>query len=263
MGNKKSQEDVAADVFGSDRTRDDDETIIKKGEGEGNPSADADPQLEADAEIEGDDDERHFVPVKVHTEERKKFQERLDGLAQQNADLAKQVQALSRARQQPPPQRRQPQLPPPNAEDDPAGYTNHVVRTVAEESLNRHLHTSETSANRHYGKENVGKAKAAARQAGILGDFINDADPYEALMEWHREAETVQAISKDGDLSKFEARIRKEERDKVLAERRASGSDQDFPGTLANATPSGKQGQQISQKSVAKEVFGSDRSRRH
>jgi hypothetical protein len=292
---KKSQEAVAKSVFGSDRDRDDeddhldddgDDSVAKKGEGEGDPSADADPSKRKKSELpddkgdkddededDGDDesDEERTVPLKALKAERRKNKERKSQdemrFSDLQAKLNEQAQTIARLEGRvsatPQPQRRA--APPPTFERNPQGFVQHQVMTVAQEQENRILHISESSAKRHYGKEKVEAAKAAAKQLGILGEFRREADPYDALMEWHQEHTTQETLKTAGGLEGLKKSIREELRKELEEEARkkgGSGNVTDFPDTLARRTRAGTQGGFDSGQAVAKDIFGSDRPRR-
>lgn len=140
------------------------------------PPADATPPAETR------DDAPH-VPRRALEDERRKRQE----LERQIATLQQQVVP---ARQQPPPQQMPAQ--PPDMFADPDGYTAWVmqnaytaaVQRAQHEAINRELNRSERRARKKHGDDIVDAALQAATRIGINQSFVEEDDPYDALLDW-------------------------------------------------------------------------------
>lgn len=277
-------DDALADVFGSERgdrggkepapeppvedqrqSRDDSGRFAAKSKDEQAPADQQQaPPLEQDQQT--DQNASRHVPLSELLSERKKRQEieRLQAEAEARARVyEQQLQQLMQQRQ-PPPQPQQ-QIEPPDPLTDPDGYLRHVQQQFEQRLLNQKLDTSELLARRHYGAQAVDEAFQAAQQAGLIGHFIREADPYGALVEWHRKQKVLAEVGDDPDA--YRRRLEEEIKAKVLADLKAGGASglpqqQRFPGTLANATATGPQGAVLDEATMMKDVFGSERRNR-
>lgn len=158
-----------------------------------NPSAA--PPADANAQAEPRDDAPH-VPRKALEDERKKRQE----LERRLADLERAAQP----KQQPPqPQQQQPQITQEDLErlwwENPAQAAAIVQHLAAQNAmqhaermmLSRELDRSERRARKAHGDETVSAALEQAKKAGMINRFLDEEDPYQSLMDWHKEVEAV------------------------------------------------------------------------
>ena len=124
---------------------------------------------------------------------------------------------------------------------------------------------SEARAREKHGDEAVAAAEQAAIAAGYVGHFLQQRDPYAALMQWHRQASYVQKVGPDPDA--YEKSIHQRAYEQALADLRsgkvpAAAAPQRFPGSLAGATPAGAQGAVLTSEAIADELFDTNRNRR-
>lgn len=194
-----------------------------------------------------------MVPLPELMGERTKRQE----AERKAAEYAAKVEAYERSLQfQPRPQAQQPvqQPPAPDPFADPEGFANHQAEQQHYRFRNQLADMSEAIARRLEGDEIVEKAQKWAIEAGIAQHFLMRArDPYGELITAYKKQEAMSRIGPDPNA--YEERIRKEEREKVLAELKAGQPKPTFPGSLANATPTGNQGAHISPQAAADSVF--------
>lgn len=150
-------------------------------------------------------------------------------LAEQEArHLRQQLEQFQRSTvaQQPPP-------PPIDPVADPEGAYRALAHEVQAQALTSRANTSEMLARRQYGDEKVDLAVQAAVKTGFNRNFITQADPYKALMDWH----TAQAVAQQvgSDPAAYRERIRQE----VIAELKAgrpAAVPQNIPPSLSTAT---------------------------
>lgn len=155
------------------------------------------PPTDAHAQAEPRDDAPH-VPRKALEDERRKRQE----LEKRLADLERSAMPQQRQLQQP----QQPQQPVITQEDlerlmweNPAQYTQVVQHMAAQQAmvhaermmLSRELDRSERRARKTHGDEQVSAALEQAKKVGMIEAFLNEEDPYQSLMDWHKEVEAV------------------------------------------------------------------------
>lgn len=154
------------------------------------------PPADAHAQAEPRDDAPH-VPRKALEDERKKRQE----LERRLADLEKAAQPPQRQ-----PQAQQQQAPVITQEDlerlwweNPAQAAAIVQHFATQNALaqaermvmSRELDRSERRARKTHGDETVSAALEQAQKAGMISAFLNEEDPYQSLMDWHKEVEAV------------------------------------------------------------------------
>jgi hypothetical protein len=273
---KKTQDQVAADVFGSDRDREvDDEVVTKKpGEDESRTPVDDDRneanQREEDENEDGEEEEEQdgTVPLKEHIRERKKLKATIDGFQSQFDSLKAELQARDvkiatlEGRVSATPQPRQRQMAPPDPRRDPAGALHYELQQFKSEQTHKFLNNSERRARKSHTSAVVDEAIAAAKQAGIFHDFAGTDDPYDELVDWHTQHKSMSRLQ-GKSLDDLEKEIRADERKKALEEiKKNGGTVPSLPGSLAASTRAGTQGGHVSQNAVAKSVFGSNRDRK-
>ncbi len=196
-----------------------------------------------------------MVPLPELMGERTKRQE----AERRAAEYAAKVEAYERSLQytQPRPQAQPQHQPMPQMPDmfaDPEGCAAYQSEQQHFRVRNQIADMSEAIARRLEGDEIVDKATKWAIEAGIGQHFLMRArDPYGELISAYKRQEAMSRIGPDPNA--YEERIRKEEREKVLAELKAGQPKPTFPGSLANATPTGNQGAHISPQAAADSVF--------
>lgn len=281
---ESADDNALNDVFSSDRDRTGAEPVSAPDTGSPNrddrgrfagksQDAPVEPQLspaapQADAQTAVDPNTGRQVPLSELLTERKQRQEiaKLHTEAEARAKAyEQQIDRLMQFQQRPaqPPQAQQP---PPDFLSDPEGALQHHLSRQEQIYNNRLLNQSEVMARDKFGDEIVNAALQAAQQAGTVGQFQNAPHPWGELVKWHKRQQTLQRVGEDPDA--YEARVRKEEREKVLAELKAGGANGQqaapkFPGSLASATAQGAQGASLTPEAAMGSVFASDRNRRH
>jgi hypothetical protein len=206
---------------------------------------------------------QHQVPVGVMIEERRKAQEAaaqaqaLQNQLRETAELNRQMMATLQAIATG--QQRQAQQPQQQAEEwiDPevdlrgsmAQQMRHVQRLVQEgvnslrqerqqESqarLNDALNKSQARAEAKHTPQAVAAAYAAVKAAGLGGHFINRDDPYEDMVGWHRQQQTLQTMGPDPNA--WMANLVGQIRAQVMAELRGNAAAPvNTPPSLAGAT---------------------------
>ena len=146
----------------------------------------------------------------------------------------------------------------PDAFTDPAAYVDYRERQMLIAQREQISNFSEAIARRQFGNEIVEKATQWAVQNNVARHFFfNARDPYGELIETYKQQQAMSRIGSDPDA--YEKRIREEERQKVLEELKAgkgNGQQQTvFPGSLASATPTGRQGGHLDPQTAADSVF--------
>lgn len=271
---KKDQDQVAADVFGSDRDREVVEEVVTKKPGEGERETPAEDDREEDnprEEGEGDEgnedeEQEGTVSVKEHVRERKKLQATIKGFQSQFDALKQELQARDvkiatlEGRVSATPQPQQRRVAPPDRRRDPAGAALYEVQQMRIEQTHKFLNQSERRARKTYTSAVVDEAITAAKQAGVFHDFAETDDPYDELVDWHKQTKSMSRLQ-GKSLDDLEKEIREDERKKVAEELKKEGRT-NLPGSLAASTRAGAQGGHVSQNAVAKSVFGSDRNRK-
>jgi hypothetical protein len=186
------------------------------------------PPTDANAQAEPRDDGLPHVPRKALEDERKKRQE----LERRLADLERSAQPPQRQ-----PQSQQQQSPVITQEDlerlwweNPAQAAAIVQHFATQNALaqaermvmSRELDRSERRARKAHGDETVSAALQQAQKAGMIDAFLSEEDPYQSLMDWHKEVEAVR------DPATLKERLRAE----LMAE---MGLDPAAPKTAAKA----------------------------
>lgn len=82
--------------------------------------------------------------------------------------------------------------------------------------MHQRANTSEMLARGKYGDAAVEAARDAAVKAGLGNHFLTQANPYEAVMEWHRGKTLSEQVGPD--LKAWETKKEQEIRARVLAE---------------------------------------------
>lgn len=262
-------DDVLGDVFSSDRDRGADTAAPVD-----NPKADVPKGETPEATDDGEDKSKQyrdpengrFVPLTELKSEREKRQEaqRLREESDRRAmeyerralDAERRALAVQQQYAQPQ-QQYAPQAPDPFT--DPEAYREYVEGNARAAAVNERLNISQMMAEQVHGEEVVAKALKAALDAGINQQFVNQRNPYDALVKWHKQQMAMAEVG--DDLGAYEKRIR----EKVLAELKAGNSGQPqqrFPGTLADATASGGQGAILTDEAMMADVFATDRRSR-
>lgn len=294
MAGEPADDDALADVFGSEREdrggkepapvpqatddqgqpRDEHGRFAAKSQGEQQGQQPPEQQQQAapePTEPPVDPNANRQVPLSELLSERKKFKSREEELSrlQVEADARakayeQQLQQFMQQQRQPPPQTQQ-QIEPPDPLTDPEGYFRHMQQQFQTQLLNQKLDTSELLARRQYGAQAVDEAFQAANQAGVIGNFIRDPDPYGSLVEWHKKQKALAEFGDDP--AAYKQRLEEEIRQKVLAELKAGGANgqpqqQRFPSTLAAATATGPQGAVLDEATMMGDIFGSGRRNR-
>lgn len=198
-----------------------------------------------------------MIPLQELRSERQKRQD----AERQLAELRGQVSAFERMQQQrpqqPQPQAQQEQVPDPYA--DPEGFARYQNQRQHVQFREQIANMSEAIARRQFGPDLVDKATQWAIQNNVAQHFFHSArDPYGELVETFQRQEALSRIGNDPD--SYERRIREEERNKVLEELKAGGVNggqpkPTFPGSLASATPTGRQGGHLDPQTAADSVF--------
>ena len=172
------------------------------------------------------------VPLHVLLDERKERQ------AYQR-QIQQFIEAQQRASQPPPP--------PLDPIGDPEGFARTVLQQNAalhqqmqEQAVHQRANMSEMLARRDHGSEKVDRAVQAAVQAGLNRNFMNQPDPYRALMDWHTAQDIAQQVGPD--LKAWEAKKEAEIEARVLERLRTGGvkpaaaTPQFLPPSLSSAT---------------------------
>jgi hypothetical protein len=279
MSEGSGEDDVLDGVFDRETPKNTVETVEQDAgqarDERGRFSAKVEPQPEPQAQTEqsppeprsSTEDPRsgHMVPVSELTGERQKWQTRVEQL-QEEANrryqtLEQQLQSLQQVRQQP---QQQTQIEPPDFNVDPEGALSFHLQRQQAAFVNQMLNQSEIMARDKFGDELVDAALKAAQAAGATNQFMDKPHPWGELVKWHKRQQTLQRVGEDPDA--YEARVRKEEREKVLAELKAGGqaaaAAPKFPGSLATATGQGEQGAHLTEEAAMGSIFASGRNRK-
>lgn len=170
---------------------------------------------------------QHRAPIGELIETRRRAQA-AEAQAQQLTELlARMTQPQQPAQQQPEPI---------DPDVDPAAYIRQMEQRLENRFLNQRLDMSEHHARTKHGAEIVDRALAAVEQQGpaFKQAFINQADPYAALVEWHQGQQMRQTI---GDPAKYEADLTARIRAQIIAEMRTgSPPPANLPPSLSGAT---------------------------
>lgn len=228
------------------------------------PEPEAQPQPDVKAEAvepppeqqeQRDPSTGRMIPLPELMSERQKRQEAERRAAEYEGQIkAFQTMLQNQQRPQPPPQQ---QVQPPDPYADPEGYAQFNQRQMHLQFRDQIANMSEAIARRTFGGEIVEKAQKWALEAGVADRFyLHARDPYGELVEAFKRNEAMQRIGPDPDA--YEKQLEDRIRAKVLAELKAGNNGQpkpQFPGSLATATASGKQGAMLSPQAAADSVF--------
>ncbi len=191
---------------------------------------------------------------------RKEISQQLEAFRKE-AEAREQRYLEAMQRGQPRAQEQPKAQPRPDVFQDPEGAFRHLEQQFEQRVIDRVVAMSEAASRRQFGDDKVNAALSAAKQAGIAAQFQYAADPFGALMDWHRQVTTLSTIGPDVDA------WRKSERDKMKAEIleemkagqtfRGPGSPQPqrFPGTLADGTQAGTQGAHMTAETAMDDAF--------
>ncbi len=190
--------------------------------------------------------QQRTVPLPELLEQRHRYQaERAarEAVERQNAQLMEVLQRMQRPQQQQPPID-------PVAEPERAFHALTAavdqrlqaieqarqadLATVNQQMLNQQLNMSERQARGQHGNEVVDAALQAALTQGMHATFVNQPDPYAALVQWHRANELAREVGTDP--AAYRARIAQQERERVLAELRTGRQPSSVPPSIAAAT---------------------------
>lgn len=222
---------------------------------EATPAPEAQPQALAEPQPqEQRETAPRMIPLPELQSERQKRQEAERRVAEYEGQL-KAFEAMFR-QQQPQQPRQEVQAPDPYA--DPEGYAAFREQRMHVQFRDQIANMSEAMARRQLGDEVVQKATQWALQTGQATQFYMHArDPYGELIDAYKRQEALTRIGSDPDA--YEKKLEEQIRAKVLAELKAgtaSGQPKpQFPGTLAGATATGKQGNMLSPQAAADAVF--------
>lgn len=173
-------------------------------------------------------EQQHRVPLGELLETRKRAQAAEAQALQLTELLARMTQPQQPVQQQPEPI---------DPDVDPAAYIRQMEQRLENRFLNQRLDMSEhNQRNKPGGAEIVDRALAAVEQRGpaFKQAFINQADPYAALVEWYQGEQMRQTI---GDPAKYEADLTARIRAQIIAEMRTgSPPPANLPPSLSGAT---------------------------
>jgi hypothetical protein len=110
------------------------------------------------------------------------------------------------------------------------------MQHVQQQMLSYRADVSEQHARRAHGNEAVDTALQAAHAAGVAQAFVQQSDPYGALIDWHRQQQVVREVG--SDLAGFRAKVEQQVREKVMAELRQGRQPSSLPPSIA-AAPNG------------------------
>ena len=174
------------------------------------------------------------VPLPEHLDVRHRAQyaEKERDLARQEAELyRRQLDQYQRSIEA---QRPQPQPIDPVA--DPEGAYRALQIQLQEQAIHQRANTSEMMARNNpvYGSK-VDEAVAEAVKSGLNRHFMQQPDPYRALMDWHTSRNVAQQVGPD--LNAYRQKVREE----IIAEMKAGQGQrptapQNLPPSLSNAT---------------------------
>jgi hypothetical protein len=183
----------------------------------------------------------HMVPLPEMLEQRHRAQlaeERTKWLESQLEDFRRSQEVQQRAAQ--------PQPEPIDPVNDPIGFANAVAQENARLrgelrsiSSNMPANVTEYLVREKYGDEAVDQAVKAAKDAGLGNHFMQQRNPYKALMEWRNTQTIAQQVGPD--LKAWETKKEQEIEARVLARLRAGqapqpGAPQVLPPPLSTAT---------------------------
>ncbi len=262
---KDSHDSEAAPVASEARPRDDQGrftslhgTPVEEAPPTTEPAKEAAPAVEtpqASQPETTDATQSRMIPLPELLGERQKRQE----AERRMAELQGQLQAFQQMAQQRPQQ--------PQQEDQPDWYASpeqaaQVMQTRFEQQMfqTRVALSEQLIKQQHPDYDAVSElfAEHAKRDPNLLAQVYQHPTP--ALFAY-QVGKQIQYMSKIGnDPESYEKRVREEERQKVLAELKAGGINAgqprpSFPGSLASATPTGRQGGHIDPQSAADSVF--------
>ncbi len=284
--NAGSDADVLSNVFASDRDRRAEPAALEERAPPAvsppvepaKPDAPKEPTPEQQPSLKARDDIGRFtpqMPVSAHTAEREKWQEktatetrlreeaerRADDYRRRSDEQAQRLEAVERRMQaaQNPPQ------PPPDPLVDPEGAFRYQQNEFQQQMLNERLNTSEMLTRAKHGDQIVDEALNAAKRAGAIGHFIKQPNCYAALVTWYADQKVRAEVGTD--LNAYRDKLKTSMRQEILDELKKGAVQGQppphFPGSLADATSSGNQGQQsISDEALLSNVFASNRKRR-
>jgi hypothetical protein len=209
--------------------------------------------------------DRRMVPLKELLNERGLRKAEADARARAETERAEYERQLQAYRQQQQPQQQQNYAQQIDPIVDPDGFAASVREDAIRQVVGIQLNQSEARARAQYGHEVTNQALQFATQTGAKQYFTEaafsgrTADAWGDLVAWYQKQ---QAIAKIGDPAEFEAKIREDERKKALATQQPPTAPTRFPGSLADATATGPQGNHLSIEQAAASVFAREPRRR-
>ena len=178
----------------------------------------------------------HMVPLPELLDARHRAQA-AEIKAQQVADQMAAFQRSFYEAQRPQPQPIDPVADPEGAFNAIAQQLHANKQMLQEQAVHQRANMSEMLAKKDFGAPAVEAARDAAVKAGLGNYFLTQADPYQAVMEWHRGQTAAKEI---GDPAAYREKIKAE----ILAELRGQapalpvkpGTPPVLPPSLSNAT---------------------------
>jgi len=222
------------------------------------------PQPEASSPPPQPDTTNRHVPLAELLSERERYKaerKAREDFERKALETETRLRVYEQMLQRPPaqPQYQEPQAPDPMM--DPEGAYAYQMAQIQRVQLNSRLDASEFSARSKYGDDLIDAAVEAAIDAGVNMQLVNERNPYEALVRWHKQHVTMQEIGPDPDA--YKSSLKEQARQELLAELKAGKIGIDgqpiqptrFPGSLASATATGKQGAHLTAQTAADSVF--------
>lgn len=202
--------------------------------------------------------ERRMVPVTELLSTRKRAQEAERRMAELQGQL-QAFQQMAHQQQRPPQPQEQEQAPDWFASPEQAAQAMQSrfeqqmfqTRVALSEQLLKQQHPDYDAVSALF-------AEQARADPNLLQQLYQHPAPAQFAYQVGRQIQHMQKIGNDPE--SYEKRVREEERQKVLAELKAGGLNAGqpkpvFPGSLASATPTGRQGGHIDPQSAADSVF--------
>ena len=188
------------------------------------------------AEEETPEEEASEEPEKPKAEEPKEEPEEktvplaaLQSERREKRELAERLERLER-------QVSQPQQEAPKAPDmfsDPDGFQRYLSQQMASVASNTQLNISEDMAREAHGDEVVEAALAAAKEAGVAGQFSRQRHPWGAMVKWHQQQQQMAEIAQAGGLEAYTQRIKEQARAEALREAQAEAVVKDAQSARA------------------------------
>lgn len=225
-------------------------------------------QAPLEQQAQPDPNANRHVPLSELLSERKQRQEKerlhIEAEARAKAYEAQIQQLMQQPRQQYQPQPQEQQVEVPDPYTDPQGWAQHLQGQFQKQMLDNRAAISRAAAVRQFGAEAVQQALSSVPNDVANRFYVNSADPFGDLMDWHKEQQVRKEVGTD--LEAYKKKLEEEVRQKVLAELKAGGANGQpapkFPGSLATATGQGEQGAHLTEEAAMGSIFASGRNRR-